>query len=171
MVEKEYAKAIFELAKEENKIDVFDKCFDAVVETSNNEEFMEIILTPSLSRDEKKEVIKKVYKSLDKTFIDFLFVLLDHNRFELIEKIYDEYKKNVLFDKDTIRVKVYSAKELTDKELKDISKSLAIRFNNKKLAINNIVNPELIGGVRVVCNHEAIDLSLKASLDKLKESL
>ena len=89
----------------------------------------------------------------------------------MIEKIYNEYKKNVLFDKDTIRVKVYSAKELTDKELKDISKSLAIRFNNKKLAINNIVNPELIGGVRVVCNHEAIDLSLKASLDKLKESL
>ena len=43
MVESEYAKALHELAIEENKIDLFLDCFLAVNEGCNNKDFMNII--------------------------------------------------------------------------------------------------------------------------------
>ena len=172
MVGNEYAKAIYELAHENNKIKVFSDCFLTVYETAfNNKEFMEIMTSPIINKQEKKDVIKKVYNSLDEEFIRFLYVIIDHNRFSLLKEIYDEYEAFVLSDKNIIKAQVFSASELNDKQLSDVIKALEAKYNNKKIEVENIINPELIGGLRILVNNESVDLSLKNSLTKLMESI
>ena len=105
MVGNEYAKAIYELAHENNKIKIFSDCFMAVSQTAiNNKDFMEIMLSPVINKKEKKEVIKKVYSSLDADFINFLYVIIDHNRFSIFEEIYDAYESLILTDKNIVAI-------------------------------------------------------------------
>lgn len=172
MVENEYAKAIYELAHETNKIKVFSECFVVVTQTAfKNNEFLEILTSPVVKKNEKKEIIKKVYKSLDEDFINFLYVIIDHNRFSNMNDIYYEYENLVLNDKNIIKATIFSAYELNDAQMKEIILALEYKYKNKKIEAENIINSELIGGIRVLVNNESVDLSLKTSLDKLKESI
>ncbi|MGM9969874.1 MAG: ATP synthase F1 subunit delta [Anaeroplasma sp.] len=171
MVESEYAKALHEIAIEENKIDLFLDCFLAVNEGYNNKDFMEIITSPFIEKNKKKEIINNVFKSLDQSFINFLYVIIDHNRFSIIKLIYEEYNKLVLEDKNIIKIQIISAKKLTEAQLLQFKSTLMLKYLGKKIEIENIVNVELIGGIQVLSNGESLDMSLKNSLDKLKESL
>ncbi len=172
MVGNEYAKAIYELAHENNKTKVFSECFMAVSETAiKNNQFMEIMTSPVINKQEKKDIIKKVYSSLDEEFIRFLYVIIDHNRFSIIKEIYDEYENLILIDKNIIKAQIFSAKELNKNQMDEVIKALETRYKNKKIEAENIINPELIGGIRVLVNNESVDLSLKNSLSKLKESI
>ena len=172
MVGNEYAKAIYELAHENNKKKIFSDCFMAVSQTAiNNKDFMEIMLSPVINKKEKKEVIKKVYSSLDADFINFLYVIIDHNRFSIFEEIYDAYESLILTDKNIVKATIFSAKELSNSQMKEVNEALEVKYSGKKIEAEYIINPELIGGIRVLINNESFDLSLKTSLDKLKESI
>lgn len=172
MVGNEYAKAIYELAQETNKIKKFSECFVAVSETAfKNNDFMEILTSPVINTKKKKEIIKNVYSSLDEDFINFLYVIIDHNRFSLFNDIYDEYENLVLTDRNIVKAKIFSAYDLSEDQMNDIIKALEVRYKDKKIEAENIINPELIGGVTVLVNNESVDLSLKNSLNKLKESI
>lgn len=170
MVEQEYAKALFELAQESNKLELYIDYFTAIVETVKKD-FYKLLTSPSIEKNEKKEVIKKVYHTFDEDFLHFLFVLIDNNRISRIGTIFDEFMNFVLMDKNIVQVEVHSAVELNDKQIKHFENKLKERYNNKKLEIKNIVNPDLLGGIRIIANNEELDMSAKNHLNKIKETL
>ena len=55
--------------------------------------------------------------------------------------------------------------------MKNIVPALKAKYVGKELEIKNFVNPALIGGIQVIANGESIDISLKSTLERLKESL
>ena len=55
MVESEYAKAVFDLAKEEDNIEAFTTCFNAVIDTKTKE-FTDILVSPFIHKEEKKDI-------------------------------------------------------------------------------------------------------------------
>lgn len=171
MVESEYAIALYDLALEEGKVELFNESLDAIKVSLNDKDFMKLLTTPSIDKENKKRIIDEVFKSLDKTFINFLYVVLDHNRISLIPSIYNEYNKLVLEAKNIVSIQIISAKELTNLQLKQFEKTLMDKYKGKKLEIKNIVNSELIGGIMVMANGQSIDASIKNTLDKLKELL
>lgn len=170
MVEAEYAKAIYELALEENKVNKVLDCFNAVIKTMKDD-FMNIMVSPYIHKSEKKDIISKVYKSLDMTFINFLYVLIDHNRFIKLEEIYEKFNEIFLENKNIVRIQIVSVKELTKNQIKNLEDSLKQKYVNKKLELENIVDPNIIGGIQILSNGESVDLSLKTALTKIKESL
>jgi len=171
VVEIEYAKALHELALEENKVDIFWDAFIVVNNASNIDEFQTMMVSPLLEKDEKKKIIDNVYNKLDKTFVDFLYVLIDHNRFNLLKGIAHEYRKLVRIDKNIMFIDIISAQDLTEAQLNKVKKMLKEKYNDKVLDFKYIIKPDLIGGIQIISNGESIDLSLKASLDKIKEGI
>lgn len=170
MVEAEYARAIYDLAQEENKVNLILDCFHAVNETLNKE-FMDIMASPYIDKVEKKSIISRVYKSLDTTFINFLYVLIDHNRFIKFKEIYNNYNMIFLENKNIVRIQIISVKELSKTQIKSLEESLKLKYANKKLEIENIVDSNIIGGIQILSNGESVDLSLKTALKRIKESL
>jgi len=171
MVEVEYAKAIFEIAQENKKEDLYRSYFRTLSYSLDDEEFFKLLKSPFISNKEKKEMIKNVYKDFDEDFINFLNVVIDHDRFYLIRAIRSEYKKLLYSNSGLLKINVISAYELSEAELNRIKKALIERFNDKSLKIHNEVDPSIIGGIQILANDESIDISLKSSLNKLKESL
>ncbi len=170
MVEAEYARAIYDLAQDENKVNSILDCFHAVNETLNKE-FMDIMASPYIDKVEKKSIISRVYKSLDTTFINFLYVLIDHNRFIKFKEIYNNYNMIFLENKNIVRIQIISVKELSKTQIKSLEESLKLKYANKKLEIENIVDSNIIGGIQILSNGESVDLSLKTALKRIKESL
>lgn len=170
MLEKEYAKALWELAIEENKSELFRDYFEIIREIKNDD-FYAILSSPVINKSNKKDVIKKVFNKFDETFINFLYVLIDYNRFELVDAIGHQYRKHYRAFKNIVVVDIYSSKELNKKQLEELRETLEYKYEGKTIEMKITVDPELIGGVRIIQNGESIDLNLKNSLDKLKESM
>lgn len=171
MVEKEYAQAIYDLAKEENKIDIIRECFVVIDKTINNNDFLELLDSPKLTKEEKKNILTKVYGKLDTLFLDFMYVLIDNNRFNRISFIYDHFNQLIKIEHNVLHIEAYSVKELTKTQIDNLRKSLSSYYEGKTLEIENIVDPTLIGGVRIECNGKTLDITLKKSLANMKDAL
>ena len=171
MVEAEYAKALYELAIEEKKVDLFWDYFIATDKTNDDPDFKKIMSSPIIESKEKKEIIKKVYYKLDETFLNFLYVLTDHNHFNLCDKIGHEYRKLVRLDKNIMFIDVISANDLTKAQEDKIVKLLKAKYSDKTLQFKYIVKPDLLGGIQIISNGVSIDMTLKAALDRIEEEL
>lgn len=170
MIPLEYAKAIFEIADEEHKIDLFNEYFVSINNTLS-EEFIKLLKAPTIDKSKKKEIILNVYKSIDSTFRDFLVVLVQNDRIEYFKDIGHQYRKLVRLNKNIVRIDIFSAKELSKAQMNNINSTLEAKYKGKKLEVKNFVNPSLIGGIQIIANGESIDMSLKSTLERLKESL
>ena len=205
MIAQEYASAIYDIAVEEKKVDLFNTYFVQLLDTLSGD-FLKLLEAPNIDKKEKMDVIDKVYKSIDPTFVNFIKVLLDNKRLSYFSKIGHQYRKFVRKDKNIVivggtglylKAGLYNYEfteedefnpydELSNEELldrvKEIDPDTDIHVNNikdtlkgkypdKELEVKNIVNPNLIGGIQIVCNGESIDMSLKSSINRLKEIL
>ncbi|MBR6071616.1 MAG: ATP synthase F1 subunit delta [Acholeplasmatales bacterium] len=170
MISLEYAKAIYEIAEEERKVDLFNEYFVGINNTLNDD-FINLLKAPTIDKNKKKQIVSTVYKSIDKTFRDFLVVLVENDRIEYFKEIGHQYRKLVRLNKNIVRIDIFSAKELTNKQMNNLVPALKAKYVGMELEIKNFVNPSLIGGIQIVANGESIDMSLKTSLERLKESL
>lgn len=170
MIPLEYAKAIYEIAEEEHKVDLYNEYFVSINSTLTNE-FIDLLKTPTIDKKEKINIINKVYKSIDNTFRDFLVILVKNDRIEYFSQIGHQYRKLVRLNKNIVRIDIFSAKELTKSQMDGVVKTLEMKYRGKELEIKNFVNPSLIGGIQIIANGESIDISLKSTLERLKESL
>lgn len=172
MVEYEYAKAIFDLAVEEKKTELFLDYFNGILDVlSTNRDFYKFLSSPLVDTKEKVKGIHKVFQSLDTTFVQFLCVLVQANRFDLFETIGEEYKKLLGDYNSILKIEVISSEKLTKQRQEEITRSLSKRYPDKKLFIENSVNPKILSGLQIICNGQSLDLSLKNRLTKLKNSL
>ena len=65
---------------------------------------------------------------------------------------------------------MYSAFEISAAQLADIKAALERRFG-RKLDAQVVIDPELIGGVRVVVGDEVLDTSVRARLEQMRTAL
>ncbi len=65
---------------------------------------------------------------------------------------------------------VYSAFDIDAAALANVAQLLEKRFG-RKLNVSVKLQPELIGGIRVVVGDEVLDTSVKARLDQMKVAL
>ncbi|MDE5566645.1 MAG: ATP synthase F1 subunit delta [Anaeroplasmataceae bacterium] len=172
MVETEYAKALFELATEENKKEAYMDYLNVVFESTQNEPtFMKMMTSPIIELEEKNKIINKVYSTMPKNMIRFLEVLVEHQRFNLIENIKLEYQKLLSNSNNVLNVEIISFEKLTKKELSSVVSNLEKKYPSKKLVVENKVNPDILYGIQIYCNGESIDMSVKNMLNRLKDSL
>lgn len=168
----QYAKALFEIAKEDNLLQSCKDSFDLFINLLNQEDDFRLLLTsPKINLDSKKDLIKKSFKNVDDNFIYFIFVLLDNGRIDVVKNIYDSFL-NYYNEANKIKnVLVLSSLKLDEKELKELKISLEKYYAGFKVVIENKIDPSVIGGYHILVNGLSIDLSVKHKIDSLKSTL
>lgn len=169
---KQYAKALFEIAKEDKLLQSCKESFDLFITLLDQEDDFRLLLTsPKISLDNKKDLIKKSFKNVDDNFIYFIFVLLDNGRIEIVKDIYNSFV-NLYNESNMIKnVVVLSSLELDSKEFKKLKNSLENYYAGYKVIIENKIDPSVIGGYHILVNGLSIDLSVKHKIDSLKSTL
>ena len=163
-----YAKAILETAVSAGKtVQVNDDMKSIVDSVSGSQELSEFLSSPIISSEVKMNALSEVFANVQSE-TKMLFKLLQENkRFEILEPI--AFQFNRLFDEmNGVEVaKVTTAFPITPElETKVLAKIAEI--SNKKITIENIVDPSIIGGFVLRIGDKQYNASVANRLQELK---
>lgn len=171
-VSKRYALALFQLAKEQNQIDLIEEELRAVKQvTSDTPELLALLNSPKLSLDKKKELIKEIFSACTPYVQNTLMLLMDQHREGEIANMAADFVALTNEEKGIAEATVQSIRPLTENEIGGISKAFAPKVGKTSLEIKNQVNPDLLGGVKIRIGNRIFDGSLQGKLERLKREL
>jgi len=96
--------------------------------------------------------------------------VIDNGRLSVLPEIATQFRALKNAQKGSSDAVVYSAFPLDASALAGVSSALEKRFG-RQLNLSVELQPELIGGIRVVVGDEVLDTSVKARLEQMKVAL
>ena len=167
-----YAVALFDIAKEERKVESYlDDASTLLKVINENRELIHLLSSYFLSEEEKNDIIEKSFSLLNENNFVNMIKLITKNH--LISSIDDLLETFIELCNESLKVKkgiVYSTKPLNEDEIKKIQSAFDEKLSIKVELVNNI-DESLIGGIRVIIDDHIYDSSLKNQLESLKSSL
>ena len=168
---KSYALALYELAKENselNKVENGMNSFKTLL--SQSSDFKEMILNPTVTKEEKGKVIIKMVDqySFCQTLKKFLGFLATKNRLFFLNQIIDSFLDLVSSSKGELKAKLLSSKELSKAELEKIRNELSKDFQSP-IKIDYKHDPDLIAGIVIQVGSVMVDTSIKSKLRQLQK--
>lgn len=165
-----YAQALWDVAEE---LKIEDRILEdgrALVQVLENEPgFMEVLKTPGVAKSDKKELVKNVFQGmLAGEILNLVYLLLDKNRFALYPQIIRQYEKIKQLEKGIVQGCVYSVEPISAERLEALEKETADLLNVKNVRLENRIDKDLIGGVKIYAGEKTVDASVRMKLDKMK---
>lgn len=164
-----YAKAILNLALEQKKEVEVNNDMLLIANTIGESKDLQLLLTsPILKSDKKKSVLKEIFSnkisSLSSSLID---LLIDNERLAILNEVSKKYIS--LFDslKGKEIAKVTTAIALDD-ELNNKVLQKVKEITGKEAIVENIINPDIIGGFILRVGDIQYDASIANKLQVLK---
>ncbi len=172
MVANEYARALFELARDSRKIEIVNEQFESFIKAlDENRDYLKVLTYPHIDLKQKKNSLKSVLNSFDLDFVNFLQVVLDHNRFKIIDEIYESYQNYVLDYYHIVQVVVYTPSALNDKQRASLKESLTSYFKGYEVSLTIKIDESLIGGIKVLANGKVLDITILNKLYRLRATI
>lgn len=163
----QYAEALFSLSFEENQVSDVLNQFQHF-NNAMDEEIFKFFSHPKISKTSKKEIITN---SVENDILKrFLFVLIDNSRIELINEILNEFINVVNKQSNVLLVNVYSSNKLSNEQIEDLKISLN-KKNNRNIKLNNIIDSNIVGGLRIEYDGMIFDETINNYLVNMKASL
>ena len=166
-----YAKAVFELAQENNEIENLE---NEIKDLSNfydtDSEFVNFIMNPTQSIENQLNVIKKISEIMkfSKTLNNFLSLLVVKRRIFFFKKIMKSFLNLTAIKRGELSAKLISSKNLSNEELKKISSELS-KVINSEINFDYKMDQSLIGGFKMQIGSLMIDTSIKNKLKKYEQ--
>jgi len=169
---KTYASALFELVVEEQMIDQILAEYEFVSNSFDEfPELLDIIMSPQVSTDDKKKIVVDTFGGqISELLINFLKLLIDKKRSNIMHDAYGEFEKLYKAHMGLVVAKVESVIPLEANEIKDLEAKLN-KVTGKTVTVNNVINPDIMGGLVVKVGDKVIDGSIKRKLENLKHEL
>ena len=166
-----YAKAILEIADSKNVASGVSADMTLIASTiKGNLELSSFIQNPLIITAVKKNVIVEVFASVNEVTKSLFHLLMENKRFEILEAIALEYNK--LFDiKNGIQVAKVTMAIPMDAALEAKVLAKIATFSDKKITIENTVDPSIIGGFILRIGDKQYNASVANRLQVLKREL
>ena len=163
-----YAKAILDIAQTSGKADAVNNDMKSIVNAvSESSDLKDFLTSPIIKIEVKKSALSEIFSNVQNETNSLFHLLFENKRFEILEAIAIQYNK--LFDESNgIEVaKVTTAFPITaELETKVLAK--IAEFSNKKITIQNIIDPTIIGGFILRVGDQQYNASVANKLSELK---
>ena len=171
-VETTYGKALYEAARDANKIDLILEEIQEIVGLLHSEpDLNEFINTPVIAGAKKKKVVESIFKGkVSSEVLNFLYILIDKRRTRNFEKIVYQYKNMINESQGISAGTISSVESLTEEQLKAFEEKTG-KLLRKKVSLKNDVDASILGGVKIFVEGKVIDASVKKRLQDLEGSL
>lgn len=164
-----YAEALFKASGKD--LGATAAWLDELAVIAANQQLQQYAGNPGVTAAQTFEVISGVVKTpLTDAAKNFLRAIIDNGRVSVLPEIASQFNSLKNAQSGSSDATVYSAFALEGQALADLTATLEKRFG-RKLNIQVEIEPELIGGVRVVVGDEVLDTSVKARLEQMKMAL
>lgn len=169
-VAKAYADALFEIACDQNKCEEYRKVVHFLKDTMEDE-LIRLLTHPRINKQEKKTCLENVYGNvLDSVFLNFLKVLVDKNRFQCVNTIFEEFDMDYVEHFNIIQAKVSSARELSSDEKQKLNEKLEKKYA-QSVECTYVIDESLLAGIKVQVKDSIMDNTAINRLNKLKDRI
>lgn len=167
-----YAKALMDLAIENNKLEEVHKDVRGFAEAAKNRDFYLLIKSPIISKPKKTDVINAVFgKAFNQLTLAFLDILVRKGRESYLPEIAAEFFDLYRIKQHISAVKITSASPLSEATINELISKLQSNGTVKtNVELELKTNPELIGGFVVETDGQVIDTSVLHKLKQLKHN-
>ncbi len=170
---KRYAKAIFTVGQEQGKYEEYNEVLQGLSELFITQpDVTDALTNPLYPLDIKEKMMTGIVGSMDVDNVmgNFLNLLVQKKRAEILPEIAVCYKAMVDEEKNISHGNVISAIELSD-ELKLNVQTVLEKLTGKKVELTTSVDPSIIGGIIAKVGDLVLDGSIKTQLAGLKDSI
>src|SRR5699024_6809229 len=164
-----YADALFQLADENNNAETLITELAVVKDAFQaNKKLIQILNHPKISESDKMNMIDEVFGECRKDIIHTIKLLVKRNR---IEKIINQVTE-IYNEANGIAVaNVYSVRELTETERENIANSLKQQLKKKEVKLNNIIDPSVLGGLKIRVGNTIYDGTISGKLNQMRHNI
>ena len=164
---------MFELANENSELEAVENNVKELLTIySSSKELKNFIKNPTQSQSTQLEILNKIsiQMNLSKIIQNFLGVLVTKRRIFFIKKIFLNFLSLISKQRGELKASLVSSKNLTSEELKNLSKDLS-KTMGAAIALDYVVDENLIGGLKVQIGSLMIDTSIKNKLKKYEQTM
>jgi F-type H+-transporting ATPase subunit delta len=169
LVEKRYAQALMELS-ESNVESIRQELSDFVGIYKSDKEFSNFLLDPRVKADNKQTAIRNIFTDkLSKNMLNFLLLLITKQRISNIPEIYLQLVNLINEKLNVIDLKIITAEPLEEQQLYSIKEKFRNKYSASGVKTTEIVDPSIIGGIKVIIGDKVYDGSIKGRIESLTE--
>ena len=168
-----YAKAIFELAKEDNSLDQVANDADMLLSAlKESEEFRDLTHSPIYTRQEQRRAIAALAEKmgLHRITSNTLQLMAQKRRLFVLRELARQLREMIARERGEVTAEVTAAHELTDDQRARLAEALK-QAVGRDVNINLSVDERLIGGLVVKVGSKMIDTSIRSKLDSLQNTM
>ena len=167
-----YAEGFYEVAKKENLLErglSFLEHLGRLLESQP--EFLKVLEHPQITRAEKEQLVERAMGDFgEKSFLAFAKLLLRRGRVRLIPEIAARYREKWETEHGILRGEVRTALPLEPSQREKLEEVFSRKYN-KKVVLEERLDPEAIGGIAVIVEGKILDATLRNQLEMLKQRL
>jgi F-type H+-transporting ATPase subunit delta len=167
-----YAEALFEAARERDELEgVLSDLEEFVDALQNSEELRLFFYGGQIPERQKRRAIDGLTEGMKTSTTNFLKVLVDNGREEILEEVLSRYEELVKEHMGRVEVEVTTAVELSEEQRKRLRERLADVLEGREIILATNVNPDLIGGAVFRYGGRMMDGSIRGRLESLREGM
>jgi F-type H+-transporting ATPase subunit delta len=173
LIPRRYAKALYKFAVENGDSEaIYELLKKLSFRYTAIDELKRAVLNPDISDEDKGAFMLKLVGGTPGSSLDkFLLLCVRNNRAEYLQKISLAYVDLYREAHEIAHVVITTAVQMPEAEINAIIDIVKRRLGAMTLEIEQVIDPELIGGFTVKINGLVLDASVKRELNELQLQL
>jgi F-type H+-transporting ATPase subunit delta len=165
-----YARAVFELAEQEGRVDEWGHRLAAIRELLSGPEVGAVLTNPTIPNTLRMALISDAPNVLDPESTNLAKLLIESNRVNDVAGIEEEFQRLADEAAGRVRATVTTAVELTSSDRDRVEADLSKRLG-KVIRMHVVVDPRILGGLKLQYGDRLVDASISTRLQQLRRRL
>jgi len=166
-----YAEAVFQLAREKSNLPGWSDMLALLAAVARDPQVRACINNPNFSTQQIENLILGIAGAkLDGTGRNFVQVLAQNRRLELLPQIQALYEELRHENEGVLEARIISALPINDEQTKQLVARLETKYQ-RKISAQVEIDPQLIGGVKIMVGDKVIDATVRGRLDAMAAAL
>ena len=169
-VARRYARAVFEIASEENNLDGWLRDLRAIRNLLGEPTLAALLTSPAVPREAKLRRCEGLLQQFGEKQRNFVSVLIQNQRGGIIPSVVASFEEELDRSRGIVHAQVTTAIPFKDHELADICRRLE-GVTGQEVVMSTSVDPTIVGGFVARIGDQLIDASVVGRLQALRASL
>ena len=166
-----YAEAVFELADGQGRLDEWSQALNALSAIVSNPDVVLLLDNPEIADSRLADLVIEIGgDDLDESSANLVRLLVANGRLSLAPAIATLYEQRKAEAEHRVDVNVTSAVEFSEEQRAAVAKSLEKRLD-RSVRLTFEQDEDVIGGAVIRAGDLVIDGSLRAQLERMRQSL
>ncbi|WP_010531585.1 F0F1 ATP synthase subunit delta [Lentibacillus jeotgali] len=172
VVASRYAEALFQIGNEKGTLEQLASELDVLKSIFvENEKLVPFLEHPRVDNETKKQFINDVFQGFSDDVLNTLYLLTERHRIGIVPAVTDHFTQMVNDVKGIAEAKVYTVRELSESEKEQLENTFAKRFDKQAVKLETIVDPSIIGGLKLRIGNTIYDGTISGKLKRIERRI